>query len=84
MTFAAWVYSAAPEETSVAIIYGWSNYRAAKPTRKFQWQLLEVTATVPEDATFLHFAISLGARDKPVVCYVDGATLFTANEASPN
>lgn len=84
VTFSAWVYSSSPKSTSVAIIYDWSSYKSAKPTRRFQWQLSEVTATIPEDATFLHFAISIGASGDPVVCYVDDAALFITEEASPD
>lgn len=76
VTFGAWVYSSDPEKTTVGVIYDWSKYRTASPSGKNQWQLVKVVTTIPEDAEFLHFGITLQPSDEPVVCYVDGAALY--------
>ena len=75
VTFGAWIYTSDPEKSAVSIVHDWSKYNSAKATLKNTWTLVKVTTTIPADAEFLHFAVTMEKSGTPVVCYVDGADL---------
>ncbi len=80
VTFGAWVYTSNPKKTDVVVYSNLEKPPASQPTKANEWQLVKVTTTVPEDAETFMVGISLKPDDNPVVCYVDGASLYIDRE----